>query len=68
MDLPAYDEKQALEDMEYIAKKLGVSVEEFKEIISGENKTYRDYKNSFGVLRIGIKLAMLLVIEKINFR
>lgn len=68
MDLPAYDEKQALEDMEYIAKKLGVSVEEFKEIISGENKTYRDYKNSFGVLRIGIKLAMLLGIEKRNFR
>lgn len=65
---PAYDEEQAMEDMEYIAKKLGITIDEFKDIISQENKTYRDYKNSFKLLRIGIKLAMLFGIEKRNFR
>lgn len=63
-----YDEKQAMEDMEYIAKKLGITNEEFEKIINGENKTYRDYKNSFRFLRFNINIAKRLGIEKRNFR
>lgn len=65
---PAYDEKQIREDMEYIAKKLDITLEEFVNLIEGENKTYRDYKNSFSILRLFIKVATHLGIEKRNFR
>ena len=63
-----YDEKQALEDMTFIAKKLGLKVEEFQEIINGENKTYRDYKNQADTLNFFIHLAQKFGIEKRNFR
>ena len=65
---PAYDEKQVWEDMEYIAKKLDITLEELIDLIDGENKTYRDYKNSFSILRFFIKAATYLGIEKRNFR
>lgn len=63
-----YDEDLAFEDMEYIAKKLGISKEGFIEIINGENKTYRDYKSTFWLIRLAIKLAKAIGIEKRNFR
>jgi hypothetical protein len=51
-----YDEKMMTEDKEYIAKKLGITVREFDDIIGGENKTYRDYKNSYRLFEIGAKV------------
>lgn len=65
---PPYDEKTMQEDMEYIAKKLGISKKEFEDIIEGENKTYKDYKNSFGAIEFSIKMSKLLGVEKRNFR
>lgn len=63
-----YDEETMQEDMEYIAEKLGITKNEFKEIINGENKTYKDYKNSLGIIKMAIMMARLLGIEKRNFR
>ncbi len=63
-----YDEKIAMQDLEYIADKLGISKEEFTKVIGGENKTFRDYKNSNSLLKKLIKLAMVLGVEKRNFR
>lgn len=63
-----YDEKQAKEDQEYIAKKLGISAKEMEEIISGENKTWRDYKNQANMLNFFIHTAQKAGIEKRNFR
>ena len=58
-----YDEKQAMEDKEYIAKKLGVSVNEMDEIIFGENNVNnKKYNSTF------IHLAQKAGIEKRNFR
>lgn len=65
---PSYDKQLANKDMSYIAKKMGVSLEEFKIIISGDNKYYNDYKNSYGVLMFFIKMAKLVGLEKRNFR
>lgn len=62
-----YDNKQMLDDKEYIAKKLGLTVNEFDTIIDGENKTYRDYKNNFKIISILIKLANKTGIEKKKF-
>lgn len=63
-----YDEKIALEDMEYISNKLGITIEEFKKIMNMPNKTFRDYKNSEKIIKFAIKLAKIFGIEKRNFR
>lgn len=63
-----YDKKIALEDMKYISNKLGIKIEEFKELMKGENKTYRDYKNNFRIIKYAIFLAKKLGMEKRNFR
>lgn len=65
---PPYSEKTMLEDKEYIAKKLGISVDEFDKIIDGENKTYRDYKNSYWLISLGTVVLRKLGIEKKKFR
>jgi N-acetyl sugar amidotransferase len=63
-----YDEKHAMRDLEYIAEKLDLSKDEFLELISGENKSFRDYKNNEKLIKFVIRLAMLLGIERRNFR
>lgn len=63
-----YDESEALKDLEYIANKLDMTKEEFIELMNGENKTYRDYKNSAWLIKIAAKVAMAVGVEKRNFR
>lgn len=63
-----YNKEIMKEDMKYIAKKLGVSTVEFEQIINGENKTYKDYKNSLGLIELAIKIAKIVGVEKRNFR
>ena len=63
-----YDEKTAMQDLEYIADKLDMTKEALIETIHGENKTFRDYNNSEKMLKAAIKFAMLIGIEKRNFR
>ena len=63
-----YDRDQMEQDKEYIAKKLGISTEEFEKIIDGENKTPLDYKNSFWMIKLGIAVCKLLGIENRNIR
>lgn len=63
-----YSKDMMNDDMEYIAKKLGISMFEFEEIINGKNKTYKDYKNSLGLIELAIKIAKLVGVEKRNFR
>ena len=63
-----YDEEQMLLDKEYIAKKLGVTVSEFDEIIARPNKTPSDYKNSMWMIKAGVAICKLLKIENRNIR
>lgn len=41
----SYNDKQTEEDKEYFCKKLGISVEEFNEMMSAPKKSYKDYPN-----------------------
>ncbi len=68
LEKPPYDENQALKDMEYIAERFGMSKDEFLQLMNGENKTYRDYKNSAFLLKSAIRFAMFVGMEKRNFR
>lgn len=63
-----YDESEALKDLEYIANKLDMTKDEFINLMNGENKTYRDYKNSAWLIRMAAKVAMAAGVEKRNFR
>lgn len=68
LEQPPYDPQQMEEDKAYIAKKLGLTVEEFQTIIDGENKTFRDYRNSWGLIRFGTVVLRALGVEKKKFR
>jgi N-acetyl sugar amidotransferase len=63
-----YSEELMNEDREYIAEKLGITADEFQAIINGENKTFRDYKNSWVFIQFGTILFRMLGIEKKKFR
>lgn len=64
----AYDEETVAQDFEYIATKLGLTVAELKEIMAGENKSYRDYKSSMPMIELGTKVLRALGIQKAIIR
>lgn len=65
---PPYDPEQMELDKEYVAKKIGITAQEFDEIIAQPNKTPSDYKNQMWIIRFGVFFSKLLGIEKRNLR
>lgn len=68
LEQPPYALEDAMKDMEFISNRLGLTKEEFIEIMNQENKTYRDYKSDLTIINAAIKLAKLVGVEKRNFR
>lgn len=65
---PPYDELQAQKDMEYVAKKLGITKKEFIDLMNQPNKTYKDYKSSAKLIAFAIKVAQLVGMERRQYR
>ncbi len=65
---PPYDEALAMQDMEYVAKKLGLTKEAFLEMMNGVNKTFRDYKSTYFLIQMAIKIAKIFGMEKRQFK
>lgn len=63
-----YDRSQAMKDLEYICKKLSTSKKEFLDLMSENNKTFKDYKNKSKFIAFGVKIAQILGIEKRQYR
>ena len=61
---PAYDPKTIKQDFEYIATKLGISVEELQSYMDAPNKTYKDYKSQDNIYNMGAKVMRALGLEK----
>ncbi len=61
---PAYDEETIAQDFEYIATKLGISVEELQGYMDAPNKTYKDYKSQESIYQIGAKVMRTFGLEK----
>lgn len=59
-----YDEHAAEQDMEFVAKKLEVPVEELKELMRGKNKSYRDYKSRMPLINFATQILRALGIQK----
>lgn len=65
---PELDEQTLLQEFEFVAKKLGFTVEELKELFYGENKSYKDYKNKSKLITLGTRVMQFLGIEKRAFK
>lgn len=61
---PAYDLEKIDEDFEYIATKLGISVEELRKYHQMPLKSYKDYKNREWLFDFGAKMLKLLGVER----
>lgn len=65
---PEMDEQFLKSEFEYVATKLGLSVDELQQIFDGQNKTYRDYKNKRFLIGIGSRVMSALGLERRLFR
>ncbi len=61
---PAYDPETIKQDFEFIANKLGISVEELQSYMDAPNKTYKDYKSQESIYNIGAKMMRLIGLER----
>jgi len=58
------DDKTLWQEFEYVAKKLDFTVDEFKGLLEGENRTYRDYKNKMSLIAFATKMLRVIGFEK----
>lgn len=66
--MKAYDDDTISQDFEYIATKLGLSTDELREIMNGENRSFRDYKSIMPVMELGTRVLRLLGVQKTIIR
>ena len=60
---PAHDEATIKQDFEYVATKLGISVDELQGYLVGPNRTYRDYKSQESIYAVGAAVMKLCGLE-----
>ena len=65
---PEMDEHFLKQEFEYVAHKLGLSVQELQQLFEMPKKTYRDYKNKRDVISFGAKIMRKMGLEKRYFR
>lgn len=63
-----YSPEMAEQDMEFIANKLDISIDELKSIMKGPNKSYKDYKNKMWIFNIGTKILRMFGIQRAIIR
>ncbi|KPF68699.1 LPS biosynthesis protein [beta proteobacterium AAP99] len=65
---PEMDEHFLRQEFEYVAHKLGLSVDELQALFESPKKTYRDYKNKRDLIGFGANVMRWLGLEKRYFR
>jgi hypothetical protein len=60
---PPYDKETIAQDFEYVATKLGISIEELQGYMNSSSKSHKDYKSQQNIYLIGAKLMKLLGLE-----
>lgn len=66
--IPAYDPNTIAEDFEYIATKLGITVEELRAYHEGPKKTFRDYRNDMTLMDLGAKVLRAAGVQRAIIR
>lgn len=65
---PEMDEHFLKQEFEYVAHKLGLTVDQLRALFDLPKKTYRDYKNKRDLIGLGANLMRKLGLEKRYFR
>ncbi len=65
---PELSDEFLQKEFEYVAHKLEITTDELQKIFEGENKTYKDYKNKMGLIKMGAQAMQKLGLEKRLFR
>jgi N-acetyl sugar amidotransferase len=65
---PEMDEHFLKQEFEYVAHKLGLTVDELQALFDLPKKTYRDYKNKRDLISLGANVMRRLGLEKRYFR
>lgn len=65
---PELDSQTHVNEFKYVANKLGISVDELQDLFSGENRTYKHYKNNRNLIHLGAKILQFFGFEKRLFR
>jgi hypothetical protein len=68
IEQPAWDRETIERDFEYVATKLGLSVDELKGYLHGPSKSWRDYRNRQGLIKAGTIAMQLVGLEKRTIR
>jgi N-acetyl sugar amidotransferase len=68
LESPPYDETLAMEDLKYIANRLGITKDEFIALMKQPNKTWENYKSDKAMITFAIKTAKLFGMERRNYR
>jgi N-acetyl sugar amidotransferase len=66
--IPAYHPDDLAQDYEYVATKLGLTVQELQALQAGPNKTYKDYKNSMALIELGTRFLRILGVQRALMR
>lgn len=61
---PSFDKANVHHDFEYVATKLGISVEELQFYFDQPNKNFKDYKNQMWIYNLGAKVLRSLRLER----
>jgi N-acetyl sugar amidotransferase len=61
---PPYDESTIHQDFEFIANKLGITVQELQTYFDAPNKTYKDYASQERIYKLGAMVLKLFGVEK----
>mgnify|MGYP003338839949 FL=1 len=61
---PSYDPDTIAQDFEYVATKLGISVDELRGYHAAPNKSYRDYKSQYRMFMLGARVMSLLRLDE----
>lgn len=65
---PPYDEATIMQDVEFVANKLGITTEELMGYLHAPNKSYKDYASQENIYKVGAKVLKWLGVEKAGKR
>jgi N-acetyl sugar amidotransferase len=63
LSYPPYDKEMIAHDFEYVATKLGITVDELHGYMDAPNKSYKDYKSQQSLYNIGAKVMKVFGFE-----
>ena len=68
LSLPPYSDDEIKEDAKYIAAKLNISLNEFNSYMNVKKHSFKDFRNSFSLIKLGAVVLRMLGKEQKKYR